>query len=488
MTLRWNGSDADGNDLVYALLYSSDGGESWLPVALDLTESEFDLDASQIAGGENVFFQVLASDGFHTAMDTVGPVTVVQQPAIAVASSTHLGRAVVGDVGEGAVMVENPGSGPLEIQSAVLDNPVFSITSPVFPVTVPAGRSLPLSVSFAPSDAVTDVGTLTIESDAVDEPSLQVTVEATGVDPSQPFLDVLEEPIVFPETAPGSVFHASVPILNCGGSGLTVELTSECEAFSIVADDTALTEKGQGQDMRTVSAGASIAVTVAFAPPSEGEFEGTLTIQSNDPGLPQASIALSGLGVEAPPAPMINPSGVVNAASFVANAIAPGAILSMFGVNFADTDAVAITAPLPDSLSGTSVEITDSTGMTRSAGLFGIFNAGQQINLYLDPATAVGAAELTLRRSDGQASTVAIQVEQVGSGIFFIQNSAGENVALANSLRIGGLNGWMQYFTERRSGCRGNRRRGGEATRQRSGPRYLIAGNEESRQLESPGR
>ena len=173
-------------------------------------------------------------------------------------------------------------------------------------------------------------------------------------------------------------------------------------------------------------------------PPAPGEFEGALTIQSNDPGRLEARIALSGRGVEAPPGPMINAGGVVNAASFAANAIAPGSILSLFGINLASVDAVATTTPLPTSLAGTSIEITDSAGVTRSASLFGIFNGGQQINFLIDPETAVGAAELTLRRSDGQASTVAIQVDQVGPGVFFIQNAAGQNVALANFLRISG--------------------------------------------------
>ena len=110
--------------------------------------------------------------------------TLNQRPAISVDSPVDLGRAVAGQSGEGAVMVENPGSGPLEIQSGVLDNPAFAMTAPMFPATVAAGSSRRLSVSFAPTDAVTEAATLTIESDAVDQPTLQVTVQATGVESS----------------------------------------------------------------------------------------------------------------------------------------------------------------------------------------------------------------------------------------------------------------------------------------------------------------
>ena len=58
------------------------------------------------------------------------------------------------------------------------------------------------------------------------------------------------------------------------------------------------------------------------------------------------------------------------------------------------------------------------------------------MNFHLDPDTAPGPATLTVRLSNGTSASVALQVSEVAPGIFFIQNGAGENVALANSLRI----------------------------------------------------
>jgi len=95
--------------------------------------------------------------------------------------------------------------------------------------------------------------------------------------------------------------------------------------------------------------------------------------------------------------------------------------------------------------------------------------------------------------------TALLKVETDHKYLFFVDSQTLKSYSLPKQITVvpvatdsspknGGLNGSMQHFTERRSGCRGNRRRGGEATRQRSWPRYLIAGNEESRQLESPGR
>ena len=102
-----------------------------------------------------------------------------------------------------------------------------------------------------------------------------------------------------------------------------------------------------------------------------------MRILTNDPDLAEVEIPLSGQGLEAPIAPTISAwGGVVNAASFGAT-IAPGAILSLFGQNLAEVDAIGGFIPLPTELSGTRIEIIDSNEVARLGGLFGIFNDGK---------------------------------------------------------------------------------------------------------------
>ena len=72
-TVRWTGTDPDGNSLVYSLLYSADNGATWMPLAVDLTDSSYDLDCSQIAGGNQVLLRVTASSGLSSASATVYP-------------------------------------------------------------------------------------------------------------------------------------------------------------------------------------------------------------------------------------------------------------------------------------------------------------------------------------------------------------------------------------------------------------------------------
>ena len=38
--VRWRGSEADGDSLIYTIQYNVDGGQSWTAAAIDLTEKQ----------------------------------------------------------------------------------------------------------------------------------------------------------------------------------------------------------------------------------------------------------------------------------------------------------------------------------------------------------------------------------------------------------------------------------------------------------------
>ncbi len=76
-TITWTASDADGDSLVYTVLYSPDGSK-WGPIgSLDLTDTHLAIDVSELAGGSQARIRVLASDGFNeSADDSNAPFTV----------------------------------------------------------------------------------------------------------------------------------------------------------------------------------------------------------------------------------------------------------------------------------------------------------------------------------------------------------------------------------------------------------------------------
>ena len=110
----------------------------------------------------------------------------------------------------------------------------------------------------------------------------------------------------------------------------------------------------------------------------------------------------------------------------------------MFGLFLAEEDAAAKGGGLPLELGGTTVEIVDSTGTARPVNIFGIFRGQAQMNLYVDPETALGPALVRLTRQNGQVTVASIDVNAVAPGIFFIQNGSGQNIALAQYLRVSG--------------------------------------------------
>lgn len=67
-TVTWTGSDADGDPLRYALVYSPDG-DTWKAIATNLVGESYTLDASRLAGSETARLRVVASDGVNTSQD-----------------------------------------------------------------------------------------------------------------------------------------------------------------------------------------------------------------------------------------------------------------------------------------------------------------------------------------------------------------------------------------------------------------------------------
>jgi hypothetical protein len=78
-TIRWTATDADGDPLQFSLVYSRDGGTTWLPIDAVVTSNTYALDTGELPGGNQARVRVLASDGFYTAFADVGPLLVARK-------------------------------------------------------------------------------------------------------------------------------------------------------------------------------------------------------------------------------------------------------------------------------------------------------------------------------------------------------------------------------------------------------------------------
>ncbi len=125
----------------------------------------------------------------------------------------------------------------------------------------------------------------------------------------------------------------------------------------------------------------------------------------------------------------------VSAASFSLSALTPGSILAAFGERLAAQAVVANTTPLPFSLGGTSVFVTDSRAVERPALLF--FVAPGQVNYQLPENMALGTASVTVVTATGEAAVGTINVVNVAPALF-TANANGKGVPSALVLRVRG--------------------------------------------------
>jgi uncharacterized protein (TIGR03437 family) len=126
------------------------------------------------------------------------------------------------------------------------------------------------------------------------------------------------------------------------------------------------------------------------------------------------------------------PVASVSAASY-AQVIAPDSIVAAFGDGLATGPASATSVPLPTTLGGTTVRVTDAAGVERAAQLF--FVSAAQINYLLPANTALGAATITVTAGNGRVSVGRVQVERIQPGLF-TANASGSGLMAAVALRI----------------------------------------------------
>jgi uncharacterized protein (TIGR03437 family) len=140
-------------------------------------------------------------------------------------------------------------------------------------------------------------------------------------------------------------------------------------------------------------------------------------------------------------APMARLTSVSAASYTAADGLAPESMSAVFGVNLATETQAASSLPLPTTLAGVSLKVTDSAGTERLASLF--FVSPGQINYLIPAGTITGQATLTVTNADGAVASGEAQIAAVAPGLFSA-NASGQGVANAFVLRVK-ANGAQSY-------------------------------------------
>ncbi|PWU06996.1 MAG: hypothetical protein C5B51_11045 [Terriglobia bacterium] len=109
---------------------------------------------------------------------------------------------------------------------------------------------------------------------------------------------------------------------------------------------------------------------------------------------------------------------ISNMAADVASVFAPDEAVSIFNVTILNSDAVASSLPLPASLGGITVTITDSAGVSRLAPLYGALASREQVNLVIPGETALGPASLKIAGPGGVSLSATMKIVNTAPGLF----------------------------------------------------------------------
>jgi len=177
--------------------------------------------------------------------------------------------------------ITNSGSGNITVSSIGVKNSQFSFTSPGLPLTLAAGHSMTLNVTFTPTTSNSTSGSLTVASSAPN-----VTVPLSGAAGAAGHLSVTPGALNFGQVAVGSTMNKT-GTLTASGASVVVS------AASVTSSEYSLT--GLSFPV-TVAAGKSVSFTATFAPKASGAAPANFTFTGNTS---TATEALSGTGMAA---------------------------------------------------------------------------------------------------------------------------------------------------------------------------------------------
>jgi Beta-propeller repeat len=96
-------------------------------------------------------------------------------------------------------------------------------------------------------------------------------------------------------------------------------------------------------------------------------------------------------------------------------------IVAAYGTELAGATLAATTIPLPTSLDGNTVTVTDSAAVARPAPLF--YVSSSQINFEIPKGTATGTATVMFQNQNGSTQSTTIPIGSVSPGVFVLNGS-----------------------------------------------------------------
>lgn len=219
------------------------------------------------------------------------------------ALTKDIGQVEIGDTGTTTFIVENTGTGNLNVSSIASSNPNFTVAPSVF--NIMAGSTITVVVTYTPTGVGTESTVLTITNDDADEGSCTVNIDGEGIAAS-PEIQLRDgsTPVAcggftytYGTINVGGSSSYTMNIQNLGLGPLNISsITSSNPAFSIVPTNL------------TIAAGTDSNVVVFWNPTSAGYQSATITVNSNDANEATCTFDVEGTATGVPELQLLNMS------------------------------------------------------------------------------------------------------------------------------------------------------------------------------------
>ncbi len=303
--------------------------------------------------------------------------------------SLDFGKVPLNSTTTQSVTLASIGTGSVTIDSAVMSEVSFTMSGVTLPLTLEAGQSEVLKVTFKPTAFAAASGVLSISSNSEDSSTATVHVSGTGVAGPVPLLTTNVSSLSFGNVTVNSTATEAITLKSTGTEPVTVNGAGVSGTGYAVSGTTFPV---------SVNPGSSLTLQVTFDPRTAGTSAGTLTISSN---VNPTIVTLNGNGV-ATPVPSLTTN--VSSLSF-------GNVM----VNSTATQAITLksTGTEPVTVNGAGVS---GTGYAVSGSTFPVsVNPGSSLTLQVtfDPRTAGTSAGTLTISSDANPTTVSLS----GTGV-----------------------------------------------------------------------
>jgi hypothetical protein len=217
-----------------------------------------------------------------TLVVDVGGTGVNSEALTAAPSTVAFGQVATGSSAILPLVLTNNRTWKVTLSAATIAGNGFSISGLSFPLTLSAGQSATLNVTFAPKSAGTDGGSIFFSGVAQ-------TIPLTGLATSPGQLTIAPAPLNFGSVPEKTTETLPITVSASGGTVTVSSASSSSSQFVL---------KGASFPF-TLTAGQSEALNVAFTPQGSGTISGSLSFASNASNS-QAAESLSGIGTVTP--------------------------------------------------------------------------------------------------------------------------------------------------------------------------------------------